>query len=337
VSSVPSAVTTPQTAEQYLRNISLIVYNNALKGIDLSALRIKFSVKRSDTQTPNFAEIRVYNVAQDTAMQIFSAFSPGTIDAQTGLVTNKGRVILQAGYGGNQGIIFNGNIKQIILGRESATDTFIDIMAGDGDRAYNFAIVNTTIRTPKMIDQLNAAAAPMAPFGTTIGDTGTLPTTQLPRGKVMYGQSKNYMRNIAKSTGQAWSIQNEKLTFIPLKSYLPGTALEINAKTGMIGTPQQTNEGVNLKCLLNPMINVGTAVKLDNKSIARYKINLSVPLSPANIPAPINADGIYYVLVCEHSGDTRGIEWYSSLVTLNIDVTTNPANQVQINYGGNPK
>lgn len=325
----------PQTAEQYLRTINLIVYGNALNGIDLSALRIKFSVKRSDTQTPNFADIRVYNVAEDTAQQIFQNFSPGTIDANTGLVTNKGRVILQAGYGGNKGVIFQGNIKQIILGRESATDTFMDIMAGDGDRAYNFAIVNTTLsKGSNTMMQLNAAAAPMAPFGTTPGNTGNIPNTTLPRGKVMYGQSKTYMRNIAKSTNQAWSIQNEKITFIPLKSFLPGTALVINAKTGMIGTPQQTNEGVNLKCLLNPKINVGTAIKLDNKSIARYKINLSVPLSAANIPAPITTDGVYYVLVCEHSGDTRGIEWYSNLVTLNADITTNPNNQVQVDYGG---
>ncbi len=102
----------------------------------------------------------------------------------------------------------------------------------------------------------------------------------------------------------------------------------------MIGTPQQTNEGVNVKCLLNPNIKIASRVEIDNRSIERFKINLSVPNSAANIPAPLTADGVYYVLVVEHTGDTRGVPWYSSLICLNIDVTTNPINSVQVGYGG---
>jgi hypothetical protein len=79
---------------------------------------------------------------------------------------------------------------------------------------------------------------------------------------------------------------------------------------------------------------VGGRVQIDNASIAKYKINLSVPNSPANIPPPLTADGVYYVLVIEHSGDTRGIPWYSTLVCINMDITTNPINSVQTNYGG---
>jgi hypothetical protein len=100
----------------------------------------------------------------------------------------------------------------------------------------------------------------------------------------------------------------------------------------MIGAPQQTNEGVNVKCLLNPNIKIGGRIQIDNASIQAFKINLSVPNSAANIPAPLTADGVYYVLVAEHSGDTRGVEWYSNLICLNIDVTTNPINSVQVGY-----
>jgi len=118
-----------------------------------------------------------------------------------------------------------------------------------------------------------------------------------------------------------------------LKSYLPGEAVVINAKTGMIGTPAQTNEGINAKTLLNPLIRVGGRVKLNNADIADYKINLAQPLSPANIPPSKRADGTYYVLVIEHSGDTRGIDWYTTLVCLSIDPSSNPLNSVQVGNG----
>ncbi|CAB4149476.1 hypothetical protein UFOVP558_2 [uncultured Caudovirales phage] len=307
------------TAEQYLRSISLVVFGSDLNGLDLSKLRIKFNVKRSDTMTPNTADIRVYNLEEKTALQIKKEFN---------------RVILQAGYAGNYGVIFQGNIKQVIIGRESATDTFIDIVAGDGDRAYNFAIVNQTIAAgASASDQVNAATNAMAPKGVTAGNVGDMPTEKLPRGKVMYGNARTYLRDVAQSSDKSWSIQDEKVTFVSKKSYLPGERVVLTSKTGMIGTPQQTNEGVNVKCLLNPMIKIATRVQIDNKSIERYKINLAVPNSPANIPAPLTADGVYYVLVIEHEGDTRGVPWYSTMICLNIDVTSNPINSVQTNYG----
>lgn len=305
--------------QQFGRVCSLVVFGNDLDGLDLSELRIKFSVKRSDTITPNTADIRVYNLEEETALRIRKEFT---------------KVILQAGYEGNFGVIFKGNIKQVIIGRESATDTFIDIVAGDGDRAYNFAVINTTLlEGATQQDQVDAAATAMTPKGVTAGHIGEMPTEALPRGKVMYGNARNYLRDVAQTTQKSVSIQDEQITFVPQKGYLPGERVVLTSKTGMIGTPQQTNEGVNVKCLLNPNIKIGSSVEINNASIAQYKINLSVPNSAANIPAPLTADGVYYVLVAEHSGDTRGIEWYTSLVCLNIDVTTNPINSVQVGYG----
>lgn len=309
----------PDEAVQFGRAFSLVVFGTDFNGLDLSKLRCKFVVKRSDTMTPNVADIRVYNLEEKTALRIRNEFK---------------RVVLQAGYESNYGVIFQGNIKQVIIGRESATDTYIDIVAGDGDRAYNFAIVNATIAAGgDQNDQVQAAIGAMIPKGATAGHLGEFPSEQLPRGKVMYGNARNYLRDAAQTSDKSWSIQDEKITFVSKKSYLPGERVVLTSKTGMIGTPQQTNEGVNIKCLLNPMIKIAGRVEINNASIERLKINLSVPLSPMNIPAPLTADGVYYVLVAEHQGDTRGVEWYTSLICLNIDVTSNPINAVQTNYG----
>jgi hypothetical protein len=326
-------------ATQYLREVKLLVVDTSVTttnpqditaqslnpAIDLSALRIKFSVKRSDTMTPNMADIRVYNLDEKTALQISK-------------IKNFARVILQAGYKGNFGVIFQGNVKQVILGRESATDTFIDIIAGDGDRAYNFAVVNTTLAAgSRLTDQINAAINPMIPKGVSAGQINISDDFTLPRGKVMFGNSRNYLRSVASTSKNQWSIQDEKVTFVPVTSYLPGEAVVMNSLSGLIGTPQQTNEGVNVKCLINPRIAVGGRIKIDNKTvIEQIKVNLGITNPSqfaASIPALLRSDGVYYVLVAEHQGDTRGVEWYSTLICLNVDVTTNPLNAVSVGYG----
>ena len=337
--SFPTDGTPPPVPEiqQYLRKISLVVYgtdlsSNGTNGLDLSSLRIKFNVKRSDTMTPNVADIRVYNVSSETALSMLINLSPTT--GSSGLLQNHGKVILQAGYDSNFGVIFQGNIKQIILGRESATDTFVDIIAGDGEHAYNFAIVNTTIAagaTPQ--NQLNAVVNATKPLGVGLGYVGDTQGPNLPRGKVMFGNAKNYARAIANNTNQTWSIQDEQITFVPVSSYVPGTQVFLSSKTGLIGTPQQTNVGLDVKCLLNPFIKIGGLINIDEAIVADYKINLSAPGSPANNPAPLTQDGVYYVMVAEHSGDTRGIEWYTSMICINKDVTTNPLNSVEVGYG----
>lgn len=314
--------------EQYLRKITLIVQNRTL-ALDLSLLRIKFSVKRSDTMTPNTADIRVYNLTAEEALRIKKEFTT---------------VILQAGYEANFGIIFKGNIKQVVIGRESAQDSFIDIIAGDGDRAYNFAIVNKTLmKGSTQQDQVNTAITSMSEKGVTQGHISEFGTVQLPRGKAMYGNANEYLRNTAQTTQSTWSIQDEKVTFVSKKAYLPGEATRITAQTGMIGSPQQTNEGVNVKTLLNPNIQIAGRISLETSTILEQKLNLNQIAAAKGdqrsindlIPRRLNPDGVYYVLTLEHLGDTRGLEWYTSVIALSIDVTSNPINSVQIGAGGN--
>lgn len=316
--------------QQYLRVCKLIVYGSSNnEGLDLSNLRIKFSVKRSQVMTPNEADIIVYNIDPQSANRI-----------GIGESREFTKVILQAGYEGNYGVIFQGNIKQAFLGRENATDTFFEILAGDGDEAYNYAIVNSTLIAGSTYqDQIEALVSPMKPFGVTMGYLPPLPQTRFPRARVLYGTVRDQLRSLSQTLDLDWSIQNGKINFVPRKSYLPGEVVLLTNNTGLIGTPQQTNEGVNLKCLLNPQIDIAGRIKLDTASgdfINPVKLNLeNIALAKGNteeinrqLPLPFTPDGIYYVYILEHTGDTRGQSWYTSLVCLYFNSTTNPLNSV---------
>lgn len=300
--------------DQYLRKASLIIGENAGDALDLSDLRFTFTVKRGDFQTPNSARIRVYNMNPATMARVQQEFK---------------RVVLQAGYEGNYGLIFDGTVVQTRRGRTSQVDTHLDITAADGDAAYNFAIVNTTLAAGSTAqDHFNVAAQAMGQHGVGVGYTAGLTSNPLPRGKVMFGMARDFMRGVARATQTTWSIQDGKIVVIPETSYMPGEIPVINSETGLVGLPEQTQNGINFRVLLNPNIKIGTLVQLDNSSIQRFEYSLNVQQQAQNhrtsLENALQVDGYYYVMWAEHQGDTRGNDWYTDVVCLAADVTSIP-------------
>ena len=301
--------------KQYIRKFNLTVAGASGSGLDLSGLHVQFTVKKTDAQTPNTAQIRIFNIAPNTIAQIQREFT---------------RVILQAGYESNYGVIFDGNIKQVRSGKQNGVDTFLDIAAGDGDDAYNFAVVSTTLAAgATQADQINAAAQPMSERNIKPGYIGDTGNTKLSRGKVMHGMSRDYLRQSAEVSDSSWSVQDGRLQVLPLTAVLPNQAVVLNSKTGLIGTPEQTNDGITAVALLNPLLKIGGKVKIDEASVQRALVPESRPDDSANKPASLASDGFYRLLAVQIKGDTRGNDWYSELTCLDIDETQPPSKQVK--------
>lgn len=409
---------------QFGRKVSIIVGQGSGSAIELSELRVVYHIKRGDLQTPNSAHVRVYNVSETTKQRIEREFT---------------RIVVQAGYEGNFGIIFDGTIKQVRRGRESQTDTYLDITAADGDSAYNFAVVNSTLAAGSTAaDHVQVCTRAMAQYGVSLGYTpfgksaSTKPTSAdiaeqqakvdaarklldekqngqldllrqvsvlqvqaeeldeagdrpgsiallkkalgliqqssdignevskfylpawkrederlkamkaaaaqpdppvtpqigLPRGKVMFGMARDFMRSVARTTQTVWSIQDGKLIMVPETSYMPGEIPVITAETGMIGMPQQTQNGITIKMLTNPSVKIGTLIQIDNASVQQYEYSLNVGQQEQNQriqqQAKLQDDGFYYVMIAEHNGDTRGNEYYTDVICLAADVSVLP-------------
>lgn len=308
---------------QFLRKAQLVVSQGS-NGLDLSQLRFTFRINASDCETPNTAFIRVYNLKEQTRQQIIAEYDS---------------VTLQAGYEyGNYGIVFQGSIKQFRFGKERNVDSYLEIQAADGDQAYNFGIINQSFAPGSTYsDQLSALAKAM---NVTVDPNangylafgGIIPQ---PGGKVMFGMARLYMSTLAKNNNCRWSIQNGVLTLIPLTGYLPGTAVAINSSSGMIGTPEQTDNGIKVRCYLNPLIKIGQAVQINNADInqAVLRSRFGFPKYRSQYyPATVANDGIYRVIVAEYQGDTRGNDWFTELTCLDIDPSS-PANTSVLSHG----
>lgn len=299
-------------------------------GIELGALRIQFKTSAIDVDSPPHAVIRVINPSKTTAERFSKEFQS---------------VTLQAGYeNGNFGVIFQGSIVRIRRGRLSNIENFVDIMASNLDAIYNFGFVNGSLAKGQngpqqqinMIrDKVNSSPVAQGQAGaqaqgmqlgyipSSVGTGGTLP-----RGKVLFGLARDKLNDVANSTGMAWQIGPDgKINFHPLTGYLPGEAVVLNSQTGMIGIPEATNQGIEVNCLLNPLIKAGTLIKINNADLVQSQnVNNTVGF-PAYADFQFFAnqsnDGTYMAMVVEHEGDSRGHggDWVTKIVALAVDAS----------------
>jgi hypothetical protein len=303
--------------DQWIRDISLIVGKSGGEGIELSGLKIAFDVLKTDTETPNKAQVKIWNLADDTAQKIKDEFDT---------------VILNAGYKAKMGLIYKGNIIQVRRLRERVVDKILEITMGDGDEGYIYAITNKTLAAgATQKDILDTAIEPMKAFGIELGYCPDLGDGKLPRGKTIFRNSRDVIADICKTTNTTWSIQDGRIDIVPKDKAIPGQAYLISPSTGMIDSPKQTNKGIQVKCLLNSEIHVASTIKIEgdieeasvSKGKGKEKKGEDKP------PAKLASDGIYRVIQCRYRGDTWGNDWFCEIVAVAMDDTSSTATDIK--------
>lgn len=323
---------------QWLRACSLVV-GDGTQAIELAGpdqpqvLRIRFTVHYMATETPTTLSARVYNLSPQTVQSIvdFATSAPARIQGIT--FRTPAKVVLKVGYQANIGVVFQGQVSQLRIGKENATDSYLDIFAADGDAAFNWAYLRETLAkgytATTVWDRANQSMQPwQVAAGAPPDGLGQVPS---PRGKVCFGMTRDVVRDLAESNNFTWGIIDGQVVGIPKFTVRNNEAIVINSQTGMIGEPEQTEAGITLITLMNPAIRWGTKIQLNETDIQRLAIqapgiNAALPTGftlgeQKSLVPPLNKDGFYVVLHASHIGDTRGNEWYTRIVCISIDPT----------------
>jgi hypothetical protein len=285
------------------RRFSLIVGNRGGQGLDLSEFAVQWRTTKTDIATPNTLSARIFNVTRATAALVQKEFRD---------------VTCTGGYRGFEGTIFKGQIKQTRYGREDGATTYLDIFAATGDMAYNFGVINVTLAAGASAqDMLDEIVKVLEIYDIKLGFVATLPIFTLPRARTLHGMFRDVLTTLCESIGFVWSIQDDTLHLLPSdRGVIGGQALELNSSSGLIGMAEQTEDGIYGRCLLDARMFVYGAVKLSESSINLQRMNLSVQGEAMFNPRTIATDGIYRLLSVEHTGHTRGNEWYTDFVCL---------------------
>lgn len=304
------------SVRQWKRKVQLVI-GKAGNGLLIENLRIQFEVAKTVESAPNVAVIKVYNLNPDNEARIKTEFD---------------EVLLNAGYDGAMRLVFRGNIKHVYRYREK-NDYITEIEAGDGDKDFRKAVMNETLAagttTAQLVDR--AVGTFKGVGGTTKGAVQVTDKPRL-RGKVISGNTRDVLHDVARESGANWSIQDGQLVIVSANGVLPGEAILIRADTGMLGAPEINDKGIAVKCLMNPELRVNGAIKLDNNGIKakrqqaqslatkREKQETNPPLGREKEQlARLDPDGIYKVLRLTHKGDNRGQDWVSEIECIGLD------------------
>jgi len=285
----------------YLRKYRVLITDRDNVALDVSDLRCTFQIEKKAIQSVNYASITIYNLSSS---------------AEASIIREGHRVVVEAGYeDGAYGKIFDGEVFQPLFDRENVVDYKLTLHCIDGDSLLHMNFVNFAMGAGY---DYNAVITNMAKSARTVIPinhiTDDLKKGQAPRGKIVFGDWRDKAREIALDNSAQFYINDGKLDVMKVTDVSQDEALVISPETGLIGTPQQIENGFRFRCLLNPDIrltNPCMRIKLDHSIIQQEKAIQGQYISM------LDQDMFGIVIGITHTGDTRGQEWYTDAICLN--------------------
>ncbi|HBT4562053.1 TPA: hypothetical protein MB301_003499 [Klebsiella pneumoniae] len=338
-------------SQNWMRHFELQLLDDKGQGIALSDFKVVFDIqKMAQNSFASFVgNFKVYNLTPETCNRIqgqefskirviagYDGIPPTVDESQVGVVRNVTAGEASQPDGTNYGMIFSGDIRFTIQGKDNPTDSWILVQCIDCWEGHLAAQTTVTLAAGwTWTEFLNQVARDYAPYGITMGRIPELPTTVFPRGRTIFKASREAMDDVARQCKANWWYEDGQINMLPPDKYLH-EAIVLNADTGLIGMPQQTmGNGVNVRILINPNVKLGGLIRLDQASVYRTALsadeignsagwiteqdnngNRTVTGAVSQQPASINTDGDYIVGSIDYHGDTRGQAWYMDLLCI---------------------
>jgi len=319
---------------QWMRRLSIAVYAsgtgetaNADQGIELSSLRCTFHITKNTNTTPNTINAKIYNMSPQTMAKVIE-FT---------------RVQVSAGYKyADYGMIYDGIVVMYKRGKENATDTYLEIIGGDGEDKINrmpfLANFPAGTKDKEIIDR--AVAALGLKVGYVDPDLGG---DAVIRGVTFAEGVRDTLRDMMNKYGGKFFVDNGNVYIIRNDKYLPGEAVVLSPRSGLVGVPEVTPQGIHVRCLLNPKIRLGGLVRIDSTflsgvpytpgsggkldssgnvitpSFGGKTFNNSALMGKSIEAAYTSPTGTYRIGALEYDGDTRGDQWYCTMICTAVD------------------
>lgn len=256
--------------ELFERKVILDIYpaTGAAKRID--GLRINFEVAKTSKSTPNRSTIKVFNL-NENSRSLFAG--------------KETRVALQIGYLGlnpngilNTGFLSSKNVELVFIGnitnfehKKEKTDIITDMELGDGSNRFRNAKIekgypeNTSLSLA--IDDVIEA------LGLKRGPIMGIPNRKYKNGLVVSGLAKDQLDKLCAANDLEWSIQDETVQIFPRYTTTNENVILLNSKTGLIGSPRKTKDGIAFDSLIQPILRPGRKVKIESKFLSgTYKL-----------------------------------------------------------------
>ncbi|MCM3488773.1 hypothetical protein M3689_05560 [Alkalihalophilus marmarensis] len=227
-------------------------------------LNIEFRIEFSDGEELNDAEIKIYNLS----------------DQSVNLIKKNLPLVINAGYEGDIGNVFIGGIYDVFTERTN-TDRITTILAVEASDQWQRMNITKTYKAGIKASQILRDL-----IGFTGLATGALSIPRdvtYSRGKSLSGKLPNIVKDIAKDAGAKATVTKGKI-FIRDPQQGDTLSFQFTPNRGLIGTPERFEDeeaiGYNVKALLNHRVQTDSIIQVGSSTAkGRFRVRKGVHLS----------------------------------------------------------
>lgn len=275
-------------------------------GWEPEPLRITFEVNQVGFSSHKefwSAKIEIYNLSANQAQQFL--FGQGA------------HVVLSAGYQ-NPGpkVIFDGSVYQALYERPEVVDSKVTLLCYVGLRETigNFCQFRGTAQSTQAALVAKMAAGSSVPLVLAEALDPALSATALPRARAFFGNPHRFIDSVADCNDMVSWYGPSGLSLSTGQDDTAQSTITYTPQTGIIGVPQQTQDGVSLTVFLDNRLLVQTPMmQIDISASTIRQLPQPPPIGRKNFPPLLDARGLYLVNKVQHRGDSRGNVWESQI------------------------
>lgn len=280
----------------FLRKYSLSIGGGSGKTLIESgeerSLRVTFDITHEWGGNRSLANIAIYGLSKTTEGVLYKEYD---------------EIYFSAGYRESFGQIFSGEIKNVIKER-NGPDRITRIFALSDRKTIDKASISTAIGAGS--DVVDAIEKCASSIGVTveINKSDFADEKSYSRGKVLAGDPVKILRDLSSTHGFNFTIESGRCRILKDGKSLKNKPIIIGQDSGMIGSPEITEYGVNVAVNLTPKIKLGQKIEIDSRT-PRIVISDVVY---QNIQTTVDV-GEYTVQQITHSGDSHADTWETKL------------------------
>lgn len=253
--------------------------------------RVTFNVLIDFGGFNSYMDLAIYNLSETTQSKLYQK------DSTIGL---------RAGYDESIDYLFRGAIKNVFKERDGP-NTVTRIIARGGTSFDKKTINQTFDKNTNIVDIIKACCSSIG-YPPIIEDSQFSDIQPYIRGKVLSGDPRRYLDELAQTHNFSYVIDNDRINVVRNNAFRKGSPFIVSEATGMEGIPEITEVGCDVSVRLNPKIKIGGRIDMQSEFRTFNFSNLYYQ----DIP-PKAGVGVYRIFKLEHQGDSWGDSWTTKI------------------------
>ena len=221
-----------------------------ISGLTITSPRIDFDIAKKANETPADGHVYIFNLSKQIENQIYS---------------RNDTLVLDAGYEGNVGTLFDGSVQRVERDRERLA-RITRIYVGDATVEQE-RLGGVSLRSYSGEESIRTIATDIvSDLGLELGPLDAIPEEVVEDWEWVGGSTKG-LSDLLDGYGIQWYHEDGTIHFASTTDdpSQPGAeTVDINIETGMIGSPSLTTEGARVRSLLNPRMRIGGRINLSS-------------------------------------------------------------------------